>query len=68
MTVSFGPESSNLEALGKTSLAALPEGGWVATNVIYPGKTEPFVQGNIVGFDARVNALLLTTEYQERRK
>ncbi|CAG9573202.1 putative small myristoylated protein 4 [Leishmania major strain Friedlin] len=66
--VTFGPNSRNLQALGNTYLAEDPDGGWVAKTIVYPGTTEPFIQGEVVGFNSVVNAVLLTTEYKERRK
>ncbi|KPA75246.1 calpain-like cysteine peptidase putativecalpain-like cysteine peptidase Clan CA family C2 [Leptomonas pyrrhocoris] len=68
VTVNFGPNSRNLVALGNTYLAEDVDGGWSAKTIVYPGKTEPFIQGEVVGFDSVVNAVLLTTEYKERRK
>lgn len=68
VTVNFGPNSRNLVALGNTYLAEDPDGGWIAKTIVYPGLTEPFIQGEVVGFDSVVNAVLLTTEYKERRK
>lgn len=68
VTVNFGAKSRNLVALGNTYLAEDPDGGWIAKTIVYPGKTEPFIQGEVVGFDSVVNAVLLTTEYKERRK
>lgn len=68
VTVTFGSSSSDLIALGKSSLVENPEGGWIGKTIVYPGSTEPFVQGNVVGFESTVNAVLLTTEYIERKK
>ncbi|KAK7198823.1 small myristoylated protein 4 [Novymonas esmeraldas] len=68
VTVTFGANSRNLEALGNTYLAENPAGGWIAKTIVYPCKTEPFIQGEVVGFDSVVNAVLLTTEYKERHK
>ncbi|AIN98038.1 small myristoylated protein 4, putative [Leishmania panamensis] len=66
--VTFGPHSRNLQALGNTYLSEDPDGGWVAKTIVYPCMTEPFIQGDVVGFTSVVNAVLLTTEYKERRK
>ncbi|KPI88163.1 calpain-like cysteine peptidase putative calpain-like cysteine peptidase Clan CA family C2 [Leptomonas seymouri] len=68
VTVNFGPNSRDLVALGNTYLTEDADGGWVAKTIVYPGKTEPFIQGEVVGFDLVVNAVLLTVEYKERRK
>ncbi|EPY34294.1 calpain-like cysteine peptidase, Clan CA, family C2 [Strigomonas culicis] len=68
VTATIGPQSTNLMALGKTSLVEVPEGGWVAKTIVYPGLTEPFLQGNIVGFDSSVDAVLLTNEYKEKHR
>ncbi|KAG5506819.1 hypothetical protein GH5_06036 [Leishmania sp. Ghana 2012 LV757] len=68
VTVTFGPESRNLQALGNTYLCENPDGGWMAKTIVYPCLTEPFIQGDVVGFNLVVNAVLLTTEYKERVK
>jgi hypothetical protein len=68
VTVNFGPNSRGLVPLGNTYLAEDPDGGWIAKTIVYPGQTEPFIQGEVVGFDLAANAVLLTTEYKERRK
>lgn len=68
ITVTFSEECRNLTPLGKASLVQNPEGGWIGKIIVYPCQTEPFVEGDIVGFESVVNAVLLTTEYTERRK
>lgn len=67
VTVTFGAGSSNLVALGQTALTESPDGGWVAKSIVYPGMTVAFVQGEVAGFDSVYNAVLLTTEYKEKR-
>ncbi|EPY39777.1 calpain-like cysteine peptidase, Clan CA, family C2 [Angomonas deanei] len=65
VTTTFSSQSSDLVALGKTSLVEIPD-GHVAKIIVYPGKTEPFVQGNMVGFETSVDGKLLTNEYRDQ--
>ncbi|CCW64473.1 unnamed protein product [Phytomonas sp. EM1] len=66
VTTTFGPESSNLIALGKTSLMLNHDGTYTSTNVIHPGYTEPYIQGDISGFDTTVEAVFLDNKTSHR--
>ncbi|RNF20129.1 calpain-like cysteine peptidase [Trypanosoma conorhini] len=67
VTVNFSSQS-NVEPLGDTTVVRDPnDGRLVAKAIVYPGLTEPFVQGDVDGFDAEYQAVVLTEEYKKKK-
>ncbi|KAH9601158.1 protein of unknown function DUF1935 [Trypanosoma melophagium] len=68
VTVVFSDQCS-VDPLGNTTAVTDPHTGRVVAKVVvYPGMTEPFVQGHIDGFDAEYQAVGLTDEYKKQRR
>ncbi|KEG10394.1 calpain-like cysteine peptidase [Trypanosoma grayi] len=68
VTVTFSTRC-RVEALGSTSLVTDPNDNRAVANVIVgPCMTEPFVQGDVDGFDAEYQAVMLTPELKEKIK
>ncbi|KAF8277059.1 putative calpain-like cysteine peptidase [Trypanosoma cruzi] len=67
ITVYFSSHS-RVEPLGDTTVVRDPtDGRLVAKTIVYPCLTELFVQGDIDGFDAEYQAVVLTEEYKRKK-
>ncbi|CAD2215173.1 calpain-like cysteine peptidase, Clan CA, family C2 [Angomonas deanei] len=62
-------QGSDVVALGNTNMEIEDETGEnVATVVVFPGETELFIEGDVVGYKARIQALPLSEEYKAHMK
>ncbi|RNE97042.1 calpain-like cysteine peptidase [Trypanosoma rangeli] len=67
VTVNFSNQS-NVSPLGDTTIVRDPnDGRMVAKTIVYPRLTELFVQGDVDGFDAEYQAVVLTDEYKKKK-
>ncbi|CCW66386.1 unnamed protein product [Phytomonas sp. Hart1] len=58
----------DITALGKTKLEKLDSGEFMATVVVLPLQTELFIEGHVNGFKARMDAVPLSDNSQDKDK